>query len=106
VGLKRGQNAAPFPGEEWSSERQQRAREVVAVAPDRASGGRRRPGRLTGRALMSVRGRRRGRLGQKGGGREVGHGWAKRGRERGGPLLSLKGEGERWAAAGPETENG
>jgi hypothetical protein len=38
-------------------------------------------GRLTGRACLSVRGRRRGRLGQKG-------------------------EGERWAAAGPETQNG
>jgi hypothetical protein len=46
-----------------------------------------------GGGAQSVRGRRRGMLGRKGGGREVGHGWAERGRERG-------------ASDGPETENG
>jgi hypothetical protein len=38
----------------------------AAAAPGRASRGRRRSGRLTGWARLSVRGRRRGRLGQKG----------------------------------------
>jgi hypothetical protein len=36
----------------------------------------------------------------------VGHGWARRGRERGGPRLGRKGEEERWAAVGPKNENG
>jgi hypothetical protein len=84
-GVMRGQNVSPFLGEEGSSGQRQRAWEVAAVAPDWAFGGRRRPGRLTGRAHLLVRGRQRGRLGQKVGGREVGHGWVKRGRERGGP---------------------
>jgi hypothetical protein len=48
--------------------------------------------RLTVWARLSVRGRRRGRLAQKGGGREVGHSWAERGRERGGPWLGRKPE--------------
>jgi hypothetical protein len=46
-------------------------------------------GRLTGWARLSVRGRRRGRLGRKG-------------RERGGPRLGRNEEGKRWAAARPE----
>jgi hypothetical protein len=49
-------------------------------------------GRLTGWARLSVKGRRRGRLGQKGGGRDVDRGWARRGRERGGPWLGRKPE--------------
>jgi hypothetical protein len=40
-GVKRGQNAAPFLGEEGSSGRQQRTREVAAAALGRASRGRR-----------------------------------------------------------------
>jgi hypothetical protein len=56
---------ALFSREEGSSGRRQRAREAAA-APGRASRGRRRSGRLTGWARLSVRGRRRGRLGQKG----------------------------------------
>jgi hypothetical protein len=73
-GVKRGQNAAPFPREEGSSGQRERAREVAAAAPSQASGGRRRPGSLTGWACLSVRGRQRGRLGRKG--REgVGHDW-------------------------------
>jgi hypothetical protein len=51
-------------------------------------------GRLTGRARLSVRRRRRGRLGQKGG------------RERGGPRLGREGEGERWATTGSKAGNG
>jgi hypothetical protein len=47
-------------------------------------------GRLTGRARLSVRRRQWGRLVWKGGGREVGHDWAERGRERGGPRLGWK----------------
>jgi hypothetical protein len=38
----------------------------AAAVPSRASGGRRRSGRLTGQAHLSVRGRRRGGLGRKG----------------------------------------
>jgi hypothetical protein len=41
-GVKRGQNAAPFLGEEGSSGRQQRTQEVAAAALGRASRGRRR----------------------------------------------------------------
>jgi hypothetical protein len=52
--------------------------DVVAAMPGRASEGRRRSGWLTGRACLSVRGRRRGRLGQKG-------------REGDGPRLGRKG---------------
>jgi hypothetical protein len=33
-----------------------------------------------------------GQAGPEGGGREVGHGWARRGRERGGPRLGRKSE--------------
>jgi hypothetical protein len=62
-GVKRGQNAVPFLGEEGMVGRRQRVREVAAVAPGRAFRGRRRSGRLIGRARLSVRGRRRGRLG-------------------------------------------
>jgi hypothetical protein len=82
-GVKRGQNAAPFPREEGSSGRQERAREVAVAAPGQASGGRRRLGSLTGWARLSLRGRQRGRLGRKG--REgVGHDWAgKEGRRPG-----------------------
>jgi hypothetical protein len=43
VGSEEGESVAPFLGEEGSSGRRQRAREVVAAVPDRASGGRRRP---------------------------------------------------------------
>jgi hypothetical protein len=39
-------------------------------------------------------------------GETAGRGWAKRGRERVGPWRGQKGEGERWAAAGPKTRNG
>jgi hypothetical protein len=50
-------------------------------------------GRLTGRACLSVRGRRWGWLaGPEGGGREVGCGWAGRGRKRGRPRLGRKSE--------------
>jgi hypothetical protein len=42
-GVKKGENAAPFPGEEGSSGRRQRVRVVVAAVPGRASRGRRRP---------------------------------------------------------------
>jgi hypothetical protein len=48
------------------------------------------PGWLIGWARQSVKRRWRGRLGQKGGEREAGHSWAKRGRERGGPRLGRK----------------
>jgi hypothetical protein len=48
----------PFLGEEGSSGQRERTGEVAAVAPGRASGGRRRPGSLTGWAHMSVRGSR------------------------------------------------
>jgi hypothetical protein len=41
-GVKMGQNAVPFLGEEGSSGQRQRAWEVAAAAPGRASGGRRR----------------------------------------------------------------
>jgi hypothetical protein len=50
-GVKRGQNGAPFLGEEGSSGQWQREGEVTAAAPGRASRGRRRPGRLTGGAV-------------------------------------------------------
>jgi hypothetical protein len=49
---------APFLREEGSSRWRERAGEVAAVAPGRASGGRRRSGSLTGWAHLSVRGRR------------------------------------------------
>jgi hypothetical protein len=79
-GVKRGETTVPFPGEEGSS-----------GGGSGRSGFRRKKtaGRLTGRARLSVRGRRRGWLGQKeegerwaaarpeGGGREVGRGWAR-----------------------------
>jgi hypothetical protein len=42
-GVKRGENVVPFPGEEGSTGRRQRTREVVAAVLGRASGGRRRP---------------------------------------------------------------
>jgi hypothetical protein len=42
-GVKRGESAAPFLGEEGSPGRWQRTREVAATAPGQASGGRRRP---------------------------------------------------------------
>jgi hypothetical protein len=73
LGVNGGQNAVLFLREEGSSGRRQRVREVAAAAPGRASGGRRRSGRLTGWARLSVRRRWWGRLGQKGG-REMGHG--------------------------------
>jgi hypothetical protein len=83
-----GPGPALFPGEEGSSGRREHAGEVAAVVPGQASGGRRRSGSLTGWACLSVRGRRRGRLGRKG--REgVGHGWA-----------GLERKGRGWAAAG------
>jgi hypothetical protein len=84
--VKRGQNAVPFLREKGSSGRRQRALEVAAAAPGRAFGGRRRLGRLTGP------------LGWKGGGREVGHGRAERGRERGGPRL---GQNRKWLDKNP-----
>jgi hypothetical protein len=43
-GVKRLENVPPFPGEEGSSGRWQRAWEVAATTPGRAFGGRRRPG--------------------------------------------------------------
>jgi hypothetical protein len=79
-GVKRGQNAAPFPGEEGSSGRRERVGEVAAAVPDWASGGRRRLGSRTGWAHLSVRGRRRAD-------------WAGKG-------------GRRWAAAELEKEGG
>jgi hypothetical protein len=85
-GVKRGQNVVLFLREKGSSGRQQRVLEVSVAAPGRASRGRRRPGRLTGP------------LGWKGGGREVGHGWAERGRERGGPRL---GQNRKWLDKNP-----
>jgi hypothetical protein len=39
-------------------------------------------------------------------GEAVGQSRPEGGRERGGPWLGQKGEGERWAAAGPKTKNG
>jgi hypothetical protein len=80
-GVKRGQNAAPFLGEEGSLERRERVGEVAVAAPGRAFGGRRRPGSLIGWARLSVRGRQWGRLGRKGK-EEVGHGWAGKERRR------------------------
>jgi hypothetical protein len=91
-GVKRQQNAAPFPREEGSSGQRQRTWEAAAV-PDRASRGRRRSGWLIGQARLSVRGRRRGRLGRKGEGER----WAAAGPE---------GKGERWATAGLEGKGG
>jgi hypothetical protein len=75
-----GGDAVPFLGEEGLSGRRERTGEVAAAAPGRASGGRRRPGSLTGWALLSVKGRRRA-------------GWAGKG-------------GRRWAAAGLERKGG
>jgi hypothetical protein len=61
---------------------------VIGAAAARVGGGnggarsgfrrKKTAGRLTGQARLSVRGRWRGRLGWKGGGREVGHAWAGR----------------------------
>jgi hypothetical protein len=73
--------AAPIrfaTGEEGSSGQKERAGEVAAAAPGRASGGRRWSGSLTGLAHLSVRGEAMGRLGQKGR-EEVGRGWAGKG---------------------------
>jgi hypothetical protein len=90
-GVKRGQNAAPFPREEGSSGRQERAREVAAAAPGQASGGRRRPGSLTGGGPPVTEGEATGQAGPErkgGGGPRLG--W--QGREEAGPksLLGLK----------------
>jgi hypothetical protein len=92
VGSEEGENAAPFPREEGSSGR--RAARAGGGGGSAQSGFRRKKtvGRMTGRAHLSVRGRRRAVAGPKGGGREVGHGGAKRGRERGGPRLGQKPE--------------
>jgi hypothetical protein len=67
-------------GEEGSSGRREHAGEVAVAAPGRTSGGRRRPGSLTGWAHLSVRGRHR-------------VDWAGKG-------------GRRWAAARLEKEGG
>jgi hypothetical protein len=67
-------------GEEGSSGRWEHVGEVAAAAPGRTSGGRRRPGSLTGWAHQLVRGRRR-------------VDWAGKG-------------GRRWATAGLEKEGG
>jgi hypothetical protein len=75
-----GGDAVPFLGEEGSSGWRERAGEVVAAAPGRASGGRRRPGSLTGWAHLLLRGRQWA-------------GWARKG-------------GRRWATAGLERKGG
>jgi hypothetical protein len=64
VRSEEGGSVALFLGQ-GSSGRRQRAREAAAAAPRWASRGR-RSGRLIGRARLSVRGRRWGKLGRKG----------------------------------------
>jgi hypothetical protein len=84
-GVKRGKSVAPFSGEEGSLELRQRAWEVAAAAPGRASGGRRQwPTDRAGQPVRgggcgggwAGRGERWAAAGPGGGGREVGRGWA------------------------------
>jgi hypothetical protein len=74
-GVKRGENAVPFPGEEGhrgsGSAWGRWWRRCSVGLPEEEDG--RPPNRW---ARLSVRGRRWGRLGWKGGGSEVGRGWA------------------------------
>jgi hypothetical protein len=71
-GVKRLENVPPFSGEEGSSGRWQRAWEVAATTPGRAFGG---GGGGVGWAERGE-GERWAMARPKGGGREVGHGWA------------------------------
>jgi hypothetical protein len=81
--VKRGESAVPFSGEEgvkwWR-------RHPVGLPEEEDS----RPADRAG-PLVSE-GEAVGQAGLEGGGREVGHGWARRGRERGGPRLGGKPE--------------
>jgi hypothetical protein len=76
-GVKRGESVAPFLGEEGSSGRRQRMREVAAAASGRLP--EEEESRAADRVGLPVNeGEAAGKAAPEQGGREVGRGWAKR----------------------------
>jgi hypothetical protein len=76
-GVKRRESVVPFPREGGLSGQRQRVWEVAATAPGRLP--EEEESRAADRAGPPVsEGEAAGQAGSEGGGREVGHGWAKR----------------------------